>query len=282
MADEKEYLPVSMLNLEADTDEITGYNPEADANAMLPPVPAGRYSVLVSFAEADEEKRFVKAIWGAGANQQSVVYTSVVCKIYGGDDSVNDRTVGAMISSYTSRGTNSIQGVIQALGYGEQLRGQPKTRTALVMTLSEALMSEAHAEIDIDWEVTEKLNDEEREAMKAEGKKPWRKQGMTRFEKDTEGNYIPEMEYKGVTCRAYNIVDRWVTVGSGQPAGATQQQQPAAAAPTPAQAPKSAAGANAAPTAARPAQAAQQTQAAGGPPVPAGARRPAPVGGARR
>lgn len=277
MADQ-EFVPVSMLNLEADTEELIGFNPEADANAMLPPVPAGEYPVIIRFASDDPDKRWATGVWGS--DQQKVYYTSVLCTIYGGGD-YDGRVVRHQASTYTMErsGTNSLQALLQGLGMQEQLKSA-RTRTALVLLLNDALAGDgAPATIETDWEATETLNEEERAAYKAKGKKPFRMQGMTRFEKivgpdgKTVTGYQPVARHEGVDCRAYNIVRRFIV---GAATGAAAQSAPQHTAPQPVQAPRAAsaapppvpAAAHGAPQAAR-----RSTGAAGGPPVPAGARR---------
>jgi hypothetical protein len=217
----------------------------------------------VRFEESDPENRWNADIWGK--DQQKVFFTRITCTLYSAGDH-DGRVVGEMVSTYTSRGTNSIQGVLQALGYAEQLKGIPKTRAALVLMLNEALQGDgAPAEIEIEWEATEKLSDEERAQMKAEGKKPWRFTGMSRFDRDADGNPIALKEYKGQQCRAYNVIDRWITATGEAPEApkAAPAPPPRAAAPTPRPAPVAAAAAPAGPPVPRRA----------GPPVPAGARK---------
>lgn len=266
MADnEKQY--VSMIDLDKDTEELVGYNPEQDANSVLPPFPAGRYAVMVRFASDDAEKRWVPGIWGK--DQQKVLYTNVTATLYNAGEH-DGRVVREMVSTYVSRGTCSVQGLLQALGYGEQLKGAPKTRKALVLMLEDALAGDgAAAEVEIEWEAEEKLQDEERAALKDAGKRPYQVHGMSRFDKDADGNPDPIKEIKGQPCKARNVVERWISVGvegahsTGAPAAPAAPAQPArpvaAAAPT----------ARVAPPAARPGP----RPAPSGPPVPAGARK---------
>lgn len=265
MADERNNL-VSMLDLQADTEELMGFNPEADANAMLPPIPAGLYAVKVRFTGEDPEKRWQKGVWGK--DEQVVYYTSVTAEVYNAGD-LDGRTVRELVSTYVMArsGTNAVQGLLQALGYAEQIK-TCRTRSQLVILLNQALADDAApAEANIDWEATEPMTPEEREVAKAKGRKVWRMQGMTRFPKDGEGNYIPVINHEGVDCRAFNVIKNWVTVG-GKSATTNVAQAPAPVAPRVAQAPPQAAP--------RPVQASPVAQAPQGPPVPPRARQAAP------
>ena len=268
MADEKF---VSMLDLEKDTEELMGFNPEADANAMLPPVAAGPYTVIVRFAEDDPEKRWKIGIWGKG--EVKTYYTNLSCTITGSTPELDGRVTRDMVSTFVGErsGTCSIQGVLQALGYQEQLR-TVKSRSGLVALLNEALSAgDAVAETEWEWEATEPMTDEEREARKREGKKVWRLQGMARFEKDGDGNYVPSYNYQGVDCRAYNVIKRWVTKAQAQGSASAPAQTQTAPKPvtqTHAHQPKQATG----PIASGAPRPVTQT-AKQGPPIPAGAKR---------
>lgn len=285
MAEEKQY--ISFMDVENDTEELMGYNPEADANASLPPIPAGKYGVLVSFESEDPEKRWQQGVWPKSKPelQQKVVYTNLNVKLYNtGDEKIEGRTVREMVSSFIMRGTCSIQGVLQALGYQEQLKTH-KTRGQLAALLNEALSTgEAYSEVEIEWEANEQLTDEERDALTKAGKREWRVQGMKRhFKQGEDGEYIPEIEHNGVMCRARNIVYRWITKSDdAQSAPEVQQQAPQQAAPRQAapvsqQAPQ-------APHA--PPQRTAPPAPPSGPPIPASARRsppnPATVGAGRK
>lgn len=255
---------VSMLDLEQDTEELMGFNPETDANASLPPVPAATYAVKVRFAVEDPEKRWAKGIWGK--DNQTTYYTALACEIYNAAE-LDGRVVREQVSTYTMQrsGTNSVQGVLQALGYGEELK-TCKTRSQLVLLLNDALEGDkAAGEAEVDWEASESLSEEERAEYKAKNKKQWRIQGMTRFpDPKKDGQYLPVINHEGVDCRAYNVIKRWITPKVGQAGVGTVTQAPVAAAPKPAMA-------SSAPTARQTAQAPRAASQAtvGGPPVPA-------------
>ena len=278
---------VSMLDLEQDTQELMGFNPEADANAMLPPIPAMRASVVVRFTAEEPEKRWQVGVWGK--DEQKTYFASVTATLYGAGE-FDGRTVRANVSTYVSRETCSVQGLLQALGMQDRLRVS-KSRSALVTLLNEALAGDGAAcECELDWEANEQTTEEQREVLKKEGKKPYRLQGMKRFPVDPTDNtkFIPVINYQGVDLRAYNVVKRWITVSDAS-AGAKHVDTPIMGAPKPVSATAPRPAANAAPHAAQthhqPASAPSAPVQAG-PPIPAGARRaqqqpqPAQVGGA--
>ena len=239
MADDKEF--VSMLNVEEDTSELLGFNPEADANASIPPFPAGKYFANFSFTEEDPEKRWVKAIWGKGANEQTVYYTSITATLYGTPNGDYDgrQVRDGLISTFVSKhnGTCSVQGLLQCIGV--EIPPSTKTRSQLLKLFNDSVAAGASGQIETDWEAQEKLTEEEREALKAAGKKPFRIQGMKRFSADAEGNYIPVYNYNGVDCRAFNVITRYITVASVDSAPEVQEQAPVAP-PTPKLAPRQA------------------------------------------
>jgi hypothetical protein len=272
MADEKVKANViSMLDLENDTEDIAGYNPEADANAAIPPFPAGEYSFTATFKTEVPEERYLSGVWGK--KEQKVIYTDVILTLYntpGGE--YDGRMCRTMVSTFTGdrSGTNSMQGFLQCCGKAAELL-TATSRKALVYLLEETVNEGASGKALFDWEASEQLNEDEREKMKDEGKKPWRILGMTKFpeEKDDKGKptgkYIPEIDHAGVPCRANNVVKRFLTPVEGQVSGVEAAPQAPAATATP---PARPAGPVASPATARPAQ---------GPPVPVGAARPATV-----
>lgn len=278
MADEQNY--VSMLDLEADTEALLGFNPEADANAMVPPIPAMKASVVVRFTEEDPEKRWKVGIWGK--DQQKTYFASVTATLYNSAE-YDGRTVRGNVSTFTMErsGTNSIQGLLQACGLQQELQGVT-TRKALVTLLNETIGAGdgAPCECEIDWEANEQVTDEEKAKLEADGKKPYRLQGMKRFPVDTTvpGTFQPVVNYKGVDLRAYNVIKRWITpakegvhvaqtMSAPKPASASAPQ-PASNAPT--RVPQTANGA-ASQAGGPPVPARATTRAAG--PVPAGTRR---------
>jgi hypothetical protein len=224
---------VSMLDLEKDVDEIMGFNPEADANALLPPVPAGQYLAKLRFTETDPEKRWMTGAWGK--NAQKVVYTSITGELYNTPEGtfdgrqVRDGLVSSMIRQQT--GTCRIQGLVQGItgAYPPSCR----TRPQMVMLVNDLIQQGATSLIDVDWEASENLSEEERDKLKDAGKKPFRLQGMKNFPKEMAtddrgvmawtGGYIPEVQHNGEAHRAYNIITRYVTA----PEGGLQGEQPA-------------------------------------------------------
>ena len=273
MAEEKVKANViSMLDLENDTEDIAGYNPEADANAAIPPFPAGEYNFTAAFKTEVPEQRYLAGVWGK--KEQKVIYTDVVLTLYntpGGE--FDGRQCRTMVSTFTGdrSGTNSMQGFLQACGKADALL-TAKSRKALIYLLEETVNAgEASGAALFEWEATEQTTEEEREKLKDEGKKPWRIVGMAKFPPELDakgkptGRYVPEIDHAGLPCRAYNVVKRFLTPLEGQESGV---EAAPVAVNTPATPSARPAGPVAPPAATRPAQ---------GPPVPQTAHRPATV-----
>jgi len=294
-----------LLNLQEDTDEIMGLNPEADANALLPPVPAGEYLARLTFTNPDEDfknaegnienKRWGTRTWGA-KQPQKVLVTSITATLYNTEGGlydgrqVRDGLVSTMIQNQT--GTCRMQGVIQCV----QGVFPPtcKTRPQFYQLMNEVIGENGDATgwVVIDWEASESLTEEERDKLKEAGKKPFRVRGMKNFPqaKDEKGQiipgvYVPEVSHGGETYRAYNVIQRYLTAeGDGQqhqiqeqapivipPQNARQAQRPATSRVAPQQAQQQ--------TQQQQEQATTATasQAPNGPPVPPRAATAAPT-----
>jgi hypothetical protein len=232
VADEKQY--VSMLDLKKDTEELLELNPEADANAMLPPIPAGRYLASFQFLQKNPEKRWVPGIWPkSGLNQQKVYYTGISATLYNTPEGLYDnrQVRDNLISTFIQRntGTCSIQGLLQCIGV--PLPPTCKTRAQLCGLLNETLEAgDATGEIEVEWEAAENLSEEERDVLKAAGKKSFRLQGMKRFPIDPANNtkHIPVINHLGTDYRAVNIIARYITAGANS-ATVVEEQAPVAA-----------------------------------------------------
>ena len=264
---------VSMLNLQADTEELLNYNPEADANASIPPFPAGTYPCMVSFAEADPEK-----IWRVkiAKDGQKMYMTTVTLELYSTPEGKYDgRTIQHFVTTYTSQfsGTNAVQGLLQGLGMGEHVRAIGKQRGPLVTALNDALMGGgATAEGVFDWEARYSIENPPESGIWEE---KFKKVGMKRFKQLDDGSYDPLADYNGIPVMARNVLLRFVNPEKAQqkaavgtaprPVAATAAPQPTqSASPRPPQAAS-------APQPAQPA-----TNAPSGPPVPPRVRQGAP------
>lgn len=282
-----------MLDLEQDTEEILGLNPEADANALLPPVPAGTYLAKLRFTNPDEDvevetangkemqnKRWARKLWGQKAPQK-VLVTSITAELYNTEGAmydgrtIRDGLVSTMIQQQT--GTCRMQGVIQSVTGTFPPTCKSRLQFHQLMTATIGEDGAATGEVEIEWEASETLTEEERQNLKDAGRKSFRVRGMKNFPKDSDGNPIPEVNHNGETYRAYNIISRYVTAPT-QGAGTEQVEQ---APVIPQQAPPRRTAPQAAPQAAP--QQTQQGQAAPqaqqtpqGPPVPPRAAAPRP------
>ena len=278
---------LSMMDIEADTEELIGYNPEADANADIPPVPAGRYSFIARFQEEDAEKRFVPGVWAKGtANEQKVIYSNIVLELYNTPGAEYDkRVVFDMVSTFTVRGTNDMQGFLQCVGKGEELKTD-KSRRALVLLFNETVAAGAAVgEVELEWEAQEPMTKEERQAAKDDGRKVWTLSRMASFppaldadKKPIPGVYLPEAVHNGQVCKARNVVKKYITYqGEGGSAGVEQHQDAVPVAPTPAPRPQAAP-----PRAQAPQGVPQAAPVPQGPPVPPRAQAPRPVASGRK
>lgn len=283
-----------LLDLQSDTEELLGFNPEADANQLLPPMPAGEYHVRFKFTNPNEDfadvdskpanKRWATKIWGKQA--QKVLVTSLTMELYNTEGgtfdgyTVRDGLVSTMLQTQT--GTNRMQGVIQCIKgeFPPTVRTRPQFMVELTETIGED--GGATGIIAIDWEAAETTTEEEREELKKAGRKPFRVRGMKNFPqaKDGDGNvipgvYVPEVSHNGETYRAYPFVARYITAtGEGQEEQ-VEEQAPVVApqATRAAQAPRAAA-----PQAPRAPQATATAPQSSAPPVPANATTRAPQG----
>lgn len=263
---------VSLLNLNDDTEELLGYNPEADANASIPPFPAGTYPVIVSFMELEPEKIWRKKIAKDG---QVMLMASLTLELYGTPAGAYDgRKVNHLVTTYTSQygGTNAVQAVLQGLGLAEQVRAIGKQRGPLVNALTEALMAgNATAEGVFDWEARYSV---EEPAESGTWVEKFKKTGMQRFKKLDDGTYDPMADYQGIGVMARNVLVRFVNPDKAQASKPAQGQTVAPAAPASRQAPVAPAVPAPAPQAA-PAPAAAPSSPSG-PPIPPRARQAAP------
>ena len=275
MANEVE--TISMLDLANDEVELLGFNPESDANLNLPPVPEGDYYVNLSFLSDDPDKRWKLGIWGK--DEQKVFYTTIVAEVYNSPEGmydgrkVRDNLVSTMVGKST--GTCSLQGVLQCVGGKSVVPPSCRTRGQLVVLANEVIGTGATGLVNLDWIAEEQLSEEELDALKKAGKKPFRKMGMKNFPPDPKnpGQYLPYYNHNGVDLPARNYIKRYYTAdGTGVGTGMEEAPQ---ATHIPQQAPTQAP-TNNAPVARAP-QAAQQapkapTAPVGQPPIPARAQ----------
>lgn len=259
---------VSLLSLNEDTEELLNYNPEADANASIPPFEAGTYSVRVYFTETEPEK-----IWRTklAKDGQKMLLTTVTLELYSTPEGKYDgRKVNHGINTYTSQfsNTNAVQALMQGMGLGEHIRAIGKQRGALANALTEALQGgTATAEAVFDWEARHSVETAPESGIWEE---KFKKVGMTRFKKLEDGSYDPVADYNGVPVPARNVLIRFINPDLAVAKTAASAGQPAQA-PRQAPAPASAAGASRpapAPVAAPAPAPASAPAPAGGPPVP--------------
>lgn len=253
---------VSLAELELlEEQELAGFNPEADANAGLPPLPAGDYIARVYYTSADPDK-----IWAPKMSRKNKPYygASVTLETVSNKDPMTDGrkfTHNAM-TLVTQGGTTSCQALLQALGFGEQLMRSPKTAKAQIKLLNDALSGDAAlVGVALEWEARFSVEKKDGSGDYEELK---RVRGMKKFDKDANGDPIPFVDYKGEyegvqydeQVPARNYVKNFIPLSdlqgaatsaapsgqapgngepaSNQPAPARAAARPAAAAPTPA------------------------------------------------
>lgn len=292
---------VSMATLLEDDQEFEGYNPEADANAGLPPLPKGDYLCIVKYQETDPEKR-----WPSGKDKEGkytgqspvtkegkkYAYTSVGIELNGNTDPSNDgRLFNGMVNSLVMKntGTTSIQALLQGCGVEvDELRvaNSIKGQVALV----DKYLSDGNTigGVHLDWEASYYRKDLVNPETGKLGWEVFRIRGMKKFPpmRDADGNVIPgkhvptypfsHPDIAGVPVNedlnARNFIHHWVPVDKITGDQVEEEQvieTPVAVAPP---APAVAAGG------ARrvvPAAGATAPAKAGGPPVPARAGVPA-------
>ncbi len=297
---------VSMAELLADDEEFEGYNPDADANAGLPPLPKGDYLCIVKYQETDPEKRWPS---GKGKDEKTgqmvstgqlpvtkdgkkYAYTSVGIELNGNTEPSNDgRLFNGMVNTLVMKntGTTSIQALLQgADAEPDELRAANSIKGQVALLDKYLSDGNTIAGVHLDWEASYYRKD----LMNPEtGKMGWevfRVRGMKKFPpaKDKDGKVIPGVyspvypfshpDIAGVPVNedlnARNFIHHWVSVN--EITGAQVEQEPevpaAAAVPAAPAVPAASAGG-----ARRPAAPAVAGTKAGGPPVPARAAVPA-------
>jgi hypothetical protein len=237
-----EYL--SLANLDSFTEELVGFDPKADANALPKPFPAGEYVVTVTHLEEDPTK-----IWERKITERGQVYlnTSVIVEIADNPHNPKElvgqrRTVrNVMTLVMQNTGTTGVQALLQALGRGKDLENTPQTHANQAKLLSAALASKPICVWDTDWEA--------RVYNKSTNETEFELRGMKRFPPDPTkpGEYLPETVYRDkngseVTVPAFNYHRRWrklEDLGKGRATSTAattapaQAQVPTAAAPKP-------------------------------------------------
>jgi len=216
---EQEYLSIAELEL-LEQQELEGFRPEADANASLPPIPAGNYQAKITYANENEpDKIWVKK----DKNKQGVPITpyymaELRLETVGNGEEFDGRTLRFWASTMVMKGsgTTSIQSVLQPLGFGPQLLTMTKTARTQIALMNEALEGgQGLIGVKVDWEA-QAYDKEKDETVFG----PVR--GMKKFPKDANGVHVPEIfkDLKGretptgEAIMARNFVRGFVSLGS--------------------------------------------------------------------
>ncbi len=290
---------VSMADLLADDQEFEGYNPEADANAGLPPLPKGDYLCIVKYRETDPSKR-----WPSGKEKDSTgamvpngklpvtkdgkkyAYTEVSIELNGNVDPSNDgRIFSGMVNTLVMKntGTTSIQALLQGCGVStDELKAANSIKGQVALLDQYVSDGNTIGGAHLDWEASYYRKDLVNPETGKMGWEVFRVRGMKKFPpaKDADGNVIPgkyvpsypfsHPDIAGVPVNedlnARNFIHHWVAVDKITGQGVEEEPVVPETAPAVAAPVVPAGGARRATTSVPPTQAAKP---AGGPPVPA-------------
>lgn len=165
-----------------------GLNLDADANAGLPPVPAGAYVCRAKLREGiDPEHAWEKKITDKG---QAYLATSVDLEIVTdkeGDAQYQGRKIGAYIMTLLMQqtGTTGVQAFAQGAGANDEFKSLPnQSHKSQAIFMNDLLASEPLIGVNTDWSVFQKAEDS------VDGKK-FQRRGMAKFPKDDSGNPMP-------------------------------------------------------------------------------------------
>jgi hypothetical protein len=157
--------PADMQFLDIDL----GYDPSADANALLPPVlpteylfgnVTDGYQCTVEFAEVDPSKRFMKAETkpSARAGARPYVFCELMLIITNctKNPAMNGRRIPYRAMSLTSEGmkTNGMQALIQATSKANDLNTLPRTPATLLNLIVQIVNSKTVLSSIVDWEAS--------------------------------------------------------------------------------------------------------------------------------
>ncbi len=194
MADEN----VSLAQLAEYEEELVGFNPDADANAMLPPLPKGPYVCVAYHTENDPTK-----LWRKKVSKANTTYyiTDVTLEVIENPANTVKESIGrklrypAMSLVMQQTGTTLIQALLQAMEQGERLKTGPRTAGRQALVLTEELNKRPLVVAYLDWEA--RLFDKDYQNPDGTtGKELYRRRGMNRFPKDEKGNFIPVIVFK--------------------------------------------------------------------------------------
>jgi len=245
MAEATEFL--SLTELEGMEDEVLeGFNPEADANALPPPVQPGTYLVKLRHMQEDESMYWESKKTRLGSKMPNKPYftTTLIGEVL--DNPVNHADavgrsliINNVMTLVQPRGTSGVQAVLQALGKGPELMNGLQTASRHARLLSQALAEEPMVGVVWDWEADWYVDGEDLHE---------RKRGAKHFTKGEDGKYSTALEIDGLQANVRGFVRRYVTADSllnkKQVGDKVEEAEapksapaPAAKAPTPAPAP---------------------------------------------
>lgn len=250
-------------------EEMEGFVPEADANAFAAPVPDGEYLGYVRFTSDDPDQRWLKkATQDKPGRPGGKMYlnTSVTVRLINTPGKQYDDREILMRNCMTlvgKNGTCGVQGLIQGLGAGDEIVGV-NSHGALAKKLNDLIGDgEQLVGIRTRWEAS--IYDEEAQETIFG---PVR--GMRFFDKDANGNYLPDIKdpKSGQTARAFANISAWIPAANLTDGEEGAEETAPTTQTAPAVAPKPTAAAAPHPTAPQ-THTTPATANAGGPPIPA-------------
>lgn len=209
---EQEFL--SMAQLDSFEEELaSSFNPEADANALPPPIPKGLYVCKATFAENDPDKRWEKKILErtGEAYYQTGIVLEVIDNPANPADLVGRKIYGSRVSTLvmSMTGTTQCQALIQGMDKGDELLTRPKTHQTQIRILNQELNEGGIVGVNTDWEA--------RRYDKALEKETFRLRGMGAFPKNADGTSQPfAVAEDGEEVPARNFVRNYLTVDQVQ------------------------------------------------------------------
>jgi hypothetical protein len=201
---EREYISLSELN---DFEESLGahFDPEADANALLPPLNKGDYVVQVYHEGEDPTKFWEKKLSRDGQQVylQSVIVAEVTDNPHNPPDVVGRKLKHRVTTLVMpTSGTTGAQALLQGIGKGETLVNLPRTHGHQARILSEQLNTKPITVMETDWEARRWDRDKNEETF--------RMIGMVNFPKGPDGKHVPMARAKdGDEIPARSRIRRW-------------------------------------------------------------------------
>ncbi len=186
---------LSLADLEGMQDEaLVGFDAEADANAQLAPVPAGKYLVTIKLQENPEGEWESKKSEKKGVPYYSTTIVATVAENPLNPKETHGRKMifnNIMTMVMEQTGTTGVQAVLQGLEMGKELANGPQTGSRQAAILTKALKAEPLVGCEVDWEASFYGEDPNDNNKKKDLYK--RVRGMRNFPKNEKGETLSKM-----------------------------------------------------------------------------------------